>query len=447
MKRFAAWVADRELWLLAPAVAMATFVTRLAPWGLGLIAVLWLVRWIARGRPSVRTCIDLPAILLLLTIPVTLWASTDRAVSLTEVYRLLGGLALAYGLANWARSEGQVALLALGLPAVGAGLALLAPLTIAWPSAAKVPFVPAVLYERLRAFAGLLPLGNDTVHANMMAGALVMLLPFPLAALLARRQGKRGHRVSARRGTPEGGPLPLRLLDSPWVRVLWFGTCALLILGVLVLTKSRGAWIAAAVVLLAVLARRWPWVLGAIPLGALGVGWLAWQGRLPALLDAISAGGTLAGWNGRAEVWSRAIYMIQDFPFTGVGAGTFGRVANVLYPFFLVGPDALVPHAHNLALQVAVDLGIPGLVACAALLLLALWCALYAARSYRRAGQGPLSALAWAGFAGLVGMSVHGLVDATTWIVGRGSFVPWLVIGTLLALVQVHVRPGTRAAG
>ena len=65
MRRCAAWIADRELWLLAPAVAMATFVTRLAIWGLGLIAVLWLVRWIGRGHPSVRTCIDLPAMLLL----------------------------------------------------------------------------------------------------------------------------------------------------------------------------------------------------------------------------------------------------------------------------------------------------------------------------------------------------------------------------------------------
>ncbi len=26
--------------------------------------------------------------------------------------------------------------------------------------------------------------------------------------------------------------------------------------------------------------------------------------------------------------------MIQDFPFTGIGMGTFGPVAQTLYPFF-----------------------------------------------------------------------------------------------------------------
>ena len=42
----------------------------------------------------------------------------------------------------------------------------------------------------------------------------------------------------------------------------------------------------------------------------------------------------------RLEIWSRAIYMLQDFPFTGIGMGAFRQVANLLYPFFLAGPDA-----------------------------------------------------------------------------------------------------------
>ena len=37
-------------------------------------------------------------------------------------------------------------------------------------------------------------------------------------------------------------------------------------------------------------------------------------------------------------------------------------------------------------------------------------------------------------WASLVGMVVHGMVDATTWIVGRGAFVPWMVIGAIQAL-------------
>ena len=83
----------------------------------------------------------------------------------------------------------------------------------------------------------------------------------------------------------------------------------------------------------------------------------------------------LGGADQRLEIWSRALYMLQDFPFTGIGMGAFRQVANLLYPFFLAGPDAEIPHAHNIFLQVGVDLGLPGLIAWLALLILVCVCA------------------------------------------------------------------------
>ena len=58
---------------------------------------------------------------------------------------------------------------------------------------------------------------------------------------------------------------------------------------------------------------------------------------------------------------------------------------SLLYPFFLAAPDT-IRHAHNLFLQIAVDLGLPGLVAW-----LAIWLAVTASawgvyRSGRQAG-------------------------------------------------------------
>ena len=38
---------------------------------------------------------------------------------------------------------------------------------------------------------------------------------------------------------------------------------------------------------------------------------------------------------GRLEVWSRAIYGIQDFPFTAMGMNTFRRIVHVLYRLFI----------------------------------------------------------------------------------------------------------------
>lgn len=431
LRSWSGWLADREIWPLAVGVALATFTTRWAPWGLGLIGVLWLVRWMGRGHLTVRTVLDWPVCLLLLMIPVTFYATTDSQATFAGISRLVAGLALAYGLANWARSGAHVALLSLGFTVVGLVLALVAPVSVGWFSSVKTLLIPARVYEIMPTLV------SDTIHPNMLAGALVLLLPFPLAAIFLTA----GDALPAAAGVVPRAAA--RLLDAHWFRRLCYGAAALLMLGVLVLTKSRGGWLAGATVLFVVLVRRWRVLLGLVPLALLGVGLLGWRGELPALLDSISSSGVISGWAGRLEVWSRAIYMIQDFPFTGIGAGTFKPVANTLYPFFLAGPDADIPHAHNLLLQVAVDLGLPGLVAFVAIQLLAVWCALDSTRFYSRVGDDGMAAVAWAGLASLAGMQVHGLVDAATWSIGRGAFVPWAVIGVLVALAR---RPAPSVA-
>jgi len=75
----------------------------------------------------------------------------------------------------------------------------------------------------------------------------------------------------------------------------------------------------------------------------------------------------------RLEIWSRAIYGIQDFPFTGMGMNTFRKVLPVLYPLFTISSEFDIVHAHNEFLQAALDLGIPGLVAFIALYIVAFW--------------------------------------------------------------------------
>jgi putative inorganic carbon (HCO3(-)) transporter len=426
----AAWIADHEIWPLGAGVALATFTGRWAPWGLGLLAALWGVRWLGRGRLTVRTPLDWPAVLLALVVLLTFWATTDLEVTFIAVSRLLAGLALAYGLVNWARSPAHVSLLALGMAGLALGLALFASISVALPSGPEAPFLSEDLYE-------LVPiLIDDTVNPNMMAGALVMAVPFPLAMVVLAWPDSLP--------SVSGAVLPVVgwALDGRWFRRLWFAAAALAAAAVLLLTKSRGGWIAGGATVLVLLAHRRRAFLWLVPLALLGLGLFMWRVGPSALLDVVGLGQDVLGWEARIEIWSRAIYIIQDFPFTGVGANTFGTVADVLYPFFLLGPDAEVPHAHNLLLQVAVDLGIPGLVAFLAILFLSLWCAVDSARFCQRRGERALAALAWAGLTSLAGMLVHGLVDATTWSVGRGAFMPWAVIGTLVALAR---RPGEQA--
>lgn len=428
LRSLASWLADREIWPTIAGVALATFAPHWAPWGLGLLVLLWLVRWLGRGSLSVRTPLDVPAVLLLLTVPITYWATTEIEVTAVVVGRLLAGLALAYGLANWARRPAHLSLAALGLAAVGLGLALYALISVARPSPDKVPFLPGDVFERAPGQV------QDTVNANMMAGALVMVLPIPLSMLPLALPG------TLPRTGGIVGPVVGWVLDKRWLRWAWFGLAALASAAVLVLTKSRGAWIAAGVAMVLFSARFRRGLLWSIPFTLLALGLVLWRAGPASFLDAVSPGNGFSATAGRVEIWSRAIYMIQDYPFTGIGAGTFARVADTLYPFFLLGPGAEVPQAHNLFLQVAVDLGLPGLVAYLAIVLLALWSAVDSARRYHEEGEEGLSALAWAGLASLAAMLVHGMVDATIWIQGRGAFVPWAAIGTILALHRHAVR-------
>lgn len=412
---WATWIADHEVWPLVAGVAVAALAPRWAGWGLGLLAALWGVRWAARGQPSVRTPIDGPAFLMMAMAAASIWVSTDRAVTLVALGRLVAGLALTYGLANWAGGDrARLALLGPGFGGLGLGLALFALVSVTWPARAKLPGLAGGLYAPLPPL-----LVGDTVNPNMMAGALVMALPYSLAPLLVPR------------GTQPG-----------WICRAWCAAAALGAAVVLLLTKSRGAWIATGAALYVLLVWRWrrAWWVGPIALLALGV--LVWWVGPGAVVDPFAGGGALSGWESRAEIWRQAVYLIQDHPYTGAGANTFGAVADALYPSFLRGPDAGVPHAHNLLLQVAVDLGILGLVAFLAITILAFWAAIKGGRRYRRAGDAALAALAWACVASLVGMLVHGQVDATTWIVGRGAFVPWATIGIALALARRPVEEG-----
>jgi len=138
--------------------------------------------------------------------------------------------------------------------------------------------------------------------------------------------------------------------------------------------------------------------------------------------------------------------MIQDFSFTGVGMGSFGRVADLLYPFFLA-PPGQIPHAHNLFLQVAGDLGIPGLLAWLAVLLAVMAAAWQVYRSGQRHHHGSLRAALGAGLlASQVALMVHGLTDATVWGMTKPAVVVWAMWGLTLAAHRVYVGDPGRAA-
>jgi putative inorganic carbon (HCO3(-)) transporter len=179
--------------------------------------------------------------------------------------------------------------------------------------------------------------------------------------------------------------------------------------------------------------RRAIW--GIIPVGLL-FGLLLATGRGLQFLEAASSSGELA-LVGRVEAWQRAIYMIQDFPFTGIGIGTFDPVADALYPLFLVSPDLDVAHAHNNLLEVGVDLGIPGLVAYVALLT-AFGVAAWRAAS-RASPDSAHRALVMGLACGMLAHQVFGLTDA--FILGtKLGIVMWVYLAFIAVLGGLPIK-------
>jgi len=160
------------------------------------------------------------------------------------------------------------------------------------------------------------------------------------------------------------------------------------------------------------------------------------------VLSALLTSDTIGDLSMRQEIWSRALTMMADFPFTGIGLGCFERLMGMLYPLFLA-PKGTVTHAHNLFLQVGVDLGLPGLAAFALLLGLAFRSGLRAHRALAQERVDDLAALAAAGVASLAGICAHGMLDAAVWN-NKGAFLPWVVMGLCVALGALHL-PGCGA--
>jgi putative inorganic carbon (HCO3(-)) transporter len=416
-RQAAAKLLDYELWLVGGLAAASVFYTPLLPAVLAAALLCWLARRLALGRWSVRTPFDWPVGLLLLTIPLTLWATTSLQITLPQVWRLLAGAALFYALANWASRPSRLLLAAYLFVLAGLGLALAAPFVVQWAQdklAFGTPVNGAAIYSAFRL------LTSDPANPNVMAGSLVLVFPLAAAFFIF----------------PD---LPANLAgDRPGLarlaRLLAGGAAALMLV-VLVLTQSRSAWLAGIVslALLASLRWRWGWVVaaGMLLCGALLVGRVGLAGFGEALVSA-STPGSLAD---RVQVWQRAIYMIQDFPFTGIGMGTYSRVADRLYPFLTFAPGS-VEHAHNIFLQVAVDLGLPGLVAWLAVLLMGVYCASLAVHR-----QAAVRAATWTRGLGVgllasqAALVTHGFTDAVTWGMVRPAPLVWGVWGLAAALI------------
>jgi O-antigen ligase len=196
----------------------------------------------------------------------------------------------------------------------------------------------------------------------------------------------------------------LRMATGKWkIRVgIWLATSYV----ALALSMSRGAWLG--------------WLAGAITLVALDpdaraalvkrgrvVGVLIGVGVLnPVVLRVMHRLGqptyesAALGTTGRRLIWQGAVEQFLERPILGVGPWNFGPLFDERY-----APVTYKPHAHNLVLQTAAEMGVVGVLAVLAVLVTAL---VLIVRAYRDPERRETAVLAGALF---VALMVEGMVD------------------------------------
>jgi len=342
--------------------------------------------------------------------------SPDRAVSVQKLAGIVLGALTFAAVQVRGRSAG-------GFAAAMILFVLLA--TVAVAAAGAAALLPAVqrLLPARAALQRTVP-AAATVHPNGLAGLILLAAP-GLLLLSASRE------VWARTGAAIGPRYRTR-----WTRpaVLRFGTAALCLamLVTLVASRSRSGIIGLVAAIVLVLAirlaagrpsrRAWLAVSAAVIAALVIVGSIviATGNRLPEELAT------------RVDIWHRAAMMIAAFPLTGVGLNAFRSLVPLLAPTSHASPAIDVAHAHNIFLQTALDLGLPGLCAYLALLGVALANCVHIA-----GGASPVRRdLALALAANIAAVHLFGLTDAVP-LGAKVGLLFWITLGLLAAL---HVR-------
>jgi O-antigen ligase len=348
-----------------------------------------------------RTPLDLPIALFLVSALIGVWASYDPATSWTKFAMLVTAVALYYGFVAL-RASPQLLEMFIWLFLFGNVLLVVYFVTQHDFASESGKFgLISSIGSFLNSAAPMLRLHD--FHPNIVSGSLEIALPIGIAMLAGQRSSVRNDALTG------------QFLGVVGCLVIGFG---------IVMTSSRGAWLAlfivgAAALMLATARdalRRYALPLAIVCVLIAFIVAFQLRDTLPSVLDGlvgkIPAGDTMVS---RATVFGQAWGLVQDYNFTGGGLGVFPMVFST-YALLLDVP--FLTHAHNLFLQIWLEQGLLGFVA---------FCWLVVEFYLRMPGsrqstvdsrqrtadsrQIGLNWLTWGGVAAATVMLLHGMLD------------------------------------
>lgn len=389
--------------VLLPALLFSALMPDWAPQAaLAGLALVFALRGIATERGDGSASLNLPLLVLLALLPVTLLVTTDAEISLPRVYAFIANLACFGAVAGqrntpWLRKSGWLLLLG----GLALGIIVLMGTDL---GKAKLPFISPEIYNKV-------PGGNwhafwdgDTFNPNMAGGLLALF--WPPAVVLIRKGVSWQQRDFAK-----------------------LVAAALLIL--LILTQSRGALFGMALALPVITllqSRRWAlvWIVA-----LLGLLFVTYRFGPTGILESIAGRSDIFGdpsLQGRQELWGYAADLIARHPLTGVGLGMVEPAIKSIAP--AIRAETQFGHAHNLFLNAGAELGLAGMTAyvwfyATLLILLVKRVLLQRNGQYRSLALGLLGSL--------IVFLAHGLVDTITFS-PYAAVVVWGLFGLMVAV-------------
>jgi O-antigen ligase len=419
-------LADLLLVLISGLARVAT--PQYSLWFTVLACLPWVVRASAGSFPFRRTIFDWLIALFVITAAIGVWAAYDKDAAWNKFWVLLLAVLLYYALSGQPRENlGWVARIFFS---IGVGVSIYFFLThdfIALPR--KLPWVNSIGLWIMQIRP---PVAWKPIHPNYVAGIAAIVTPF--AFYPERRSGN---------GQGSGFQVVLTLSLS-------------IVVFALLMTTSRG-------VLLAIVTALGTWVLWKIlkpnrwsgkpervfPILVLGylilVVAVLYAGPA-SFVGSVTARNNYGSGN-RAELLTRSLYFLRDFPFTGGGLDGFPG----LYSHYILGiPFFYVLNSHNLFLDVAIEQGVFGGLSYLIFYLASIW---IVSRSITMAQSAEIRAFGWLTLFALMISFVHGMVDDYLYN-GNGALLALFLVGISVILEHetLHVegfvfRPGYRKIG
>ena len=327
-------------------------------------------RWLAQRRVFTGTALDL---FLLLFVPISIYnfyaAPLPRAEYLVVACRYFLGIFIVFYFVDHARQHQHSRYLILATIGLGILISLVALVASQWtiipgklaPFRFMVDILPKLDPKQF------LPDMMLSFNPNEIAGALSYFPPFMLAVAV-------GSFVAPDKTEDRPMP-PITASLLRWGSLLGF----ILSFAALILGQSRFALVGTWVALLIVLVMLLPgWRLKGIVIALWSLSVL-----LGILLVFNISPANIASWTAapddssvadlsqrdkhslftRFEIWDRAVRMIRDYPATGSGISTYRSMVErdeYAVRHYAIN-NRILPHAHNIFLQMGADLGVMGL--------------------------------------------------------------------------------------